>query len=622
MIKRAQHWSYLLMFALVNVLVLYLLGLRYITDLQIPQTHIIQLYLVLLYIGHIGIISLITLCLLPGILQASIRPFCSSKWLVLLLPVIIISGILFYCIIDAFIYSDYHFHFNGFFFKMLLSGAGRDIFQFSGTEWAVTVILIFAIISFEAALAYWLWKKIVIQQRQLLNRLSKIICISVITLSYLGSHVINAWGYYVLNSQVLEISQVLPFYYGLTAYSFINRHRLIDPKLRRPHRSLYTASNRQLNYPLQPLHTTKKKTLPNILFLVIDTWRADTMNKKTSPNIANFAATNWNFTNHWSAGDCTQPGIFSLFYSIPASYWASFLIKQKTPVFIDELQKLGYTMFIHGSANLTVPPFNKTVFAQVKNLQVASAGNNSWQRDTYINNKLLSFLASPKAKSKPFFGFLFYDAVHGFSYPPNMKLQFKPVWNNVDHLALNNNFDPTPYFNIYKNAVYFDDNLVAKVIERLKNEGLLKNTIVIITADHGNEFNDNHHNYWGHASNFTAAQMHIPLIIHWPGSTAKTINSYTSHYDIVPTLMTRALGVTNKTSDYSVGHDLLSGNTWKFLLVSSYQRMGLIDRKLIVTFFRGGYFTTTDAHLNRTKNSMNNLFLHQAFKQMQKFYKK
>ena len=47
------------------------------------------------------------------------------------------------------------------------------------------------------------------------------------------------------------------------------------------------------------------------------------------------------------------------------------------------------------------------------------------------------------------------------------------------------------------------DDLIGKVINQLKNKGLLENTIIIITGDHGQEFNDNKKGYWEHGGNFS-----------------------------------------------------------------------------------------------------------------------
>ncbi|MEL0625273.1 sulfatase-like hydrolase/transferase, partial [Marinomonas arenicola] len=81
---------------------------------------------------------------------------------------------------------------------------------------------------------------------------------------------------------------------------------------------------------------------------------------------------------------------------------------------------------------------------------------------------------------------------------------------DMDYLTLTKNTDPTPYHNRYRTAVYQDDMLVGKVMDDLKKRGLLDNTIVGFTGDHGQEFNDNKHNIWGHSSNFTAAETHVP----------------------------------------------------------------------------------------------------------------
>jgi hypothetical protein len=55
--------------------------------------------------------------------------------------------------------------------------------------------------------------------------------------------------------------------------------------------------------------------------------------------------------------------------------------------------------------------------------------------------------------------------------------------------------DPTPFFNLYKNSAYYVDSLVGRIIDDLKRNGRLNNTMVIITGDHGQEFNDNKKNY-------------------------------------------------------------------------------------------------------------------------------
>jgi membrane-anchored protein YejM (alkaline phosphatase superfamily) len=67
----------------------------------------------------------------------------------------------------------------------------------------------------------------------------------------------------------------------------------------------------------------------------------------------------------------------------------------------------------------------------------------------------------------------------------------------------------------YINASNHLDYQFSRIISTLKKEDLLKETIVIITGDHGEEFMEN--GRWGHNSTFSQQQIRVPLLIHIPG---------------------------------------------------------------------------------------------------------
>ena len=99
-----------------------------------------------------------------------------------------------------------------------------------------------------------------------------------------------------------------------------------------------------------------------------------------------------------------------------------------------------------------------------------------------------------------------------------------------------------------------------------------------MTADHGNEFDDNHQGYWGHGSNFTQYQLRTPLIIYWPGKNPQLFTQQTSHYDIAPTLVTRIFGCTNPIPDYGIGRVLpATQSPLPFLIANSYIDFGIIQ---------------------------------------------
>lgn len=76
------------------------------------------------------------------------------------------------------------------------------------------------------------------------------------------------------------------------------------------------------------------------------------------------------------------------------------------------------------------------------------------------------------------------------------------------------------------------------------------------------------------------------MVIHWPNVGASKVKYRTSHYGVVPTLMTHILGCTNNTTDYSAGRSLLqpSQETWIYIgdsrIFAIYQQseITVIDR--------------------------------------------
>src|SRR5699024_3017075 len=121
-----------------------------------------------------------------------------------------------------------------------------------------------------------------------------------------------------------------------------------------------------------------------------------------------------------------------------------------------------------------------------------------------------------------------------------------PSWTSVNYLTLDENTDVEPFFNLYRNSVHFVDALIGKALDKLRAQGMMDDTIIVITGDHGQAFNDTGLGYWGHNSNYSRYQTKVPLVIHWPGRQApRRIGYFTSHMDIAATLMQRVLGVNN-----------------------------------------------------------------------------
>src|SRR5205085_10797453 len=138
--------------------------------------------------------------------------------------------------------------------------------------------------------------------------------------------------------------------------------------------------------------------------------------------------------------------------------------------------------------------------------------------DRAITQEFKQFI-DKRDTSKPFFSFLLYDSAHNYYAAENIP-HIYPV-NNKDGQRLlssiKNNDDVIEVVNRYRNAIHFIDDEINQILETLKKKKLLDNTIVMITSDHGEEFDDHKQNYWGHGSNYTPVQIHVPLIMMIPG---------------------------------------------------------------------------------------------------------
>jgi len=133
---------------------------------------------------------------------------------------------------------------------------------------------------------------------------------------------------------------------------------------------------------------------------------------------------------------------------------------------------------------------------------------------------------------------------------------------------------------LYDNGVYYADYVVGRIFDDLKQQGLLNNTIIIITSDHGEGLYE--HGELGH-DNFYDYNIHIPLIIYLPGlKNGIRIDKMTQSVDIMPTLL-QILNISTPTqvqgknilekknvNDYVYGYSLkqyyVKNNDWKLII--------------------------------------------------------
>ncbi|MFZ5980039.1 MAG: sulfatase-like hydrolase/transferase [Candidatus Zixiibacteriota bacterium] len=379
-------------------------------------------------------------------------------------------------------------------------------------------------------------------------------------LMFAVSQVMHIVAYEKNDSRVTNITPYLPFYMPITSHANADRYGEVLP-LGEHEDDLRASANRYgtLNYPMRPLEFQNETGTkpPNIVMILLESWRFDAMNEQITPRIYELSKKSSVFLDHFSCGNQTTLGVFGLFYGLHATYWNAVKANNElidNPVLIDELKRRGYDFGIYARSNFERHKIKDAVFRGIDVFE-NFAGNDIMLHDVEMTERAATFVRNRVKNNIPFFSFLFYKSNHmPYRYPESREL-FKPA-AELNMVFTDRDTDPTPFLNDYCNATHYVDSLIGRLLDELNSLGVMDNTIIIVTTDHGEQFNDNRENYWGHGSNFTIFQTKVPFVLYLPGREPREITYRTSHNDLPPTLLSDWFGATTPAEYYCNGRRL------------------------------------------------------------------
>jgi glucan phosphoethanolaminetransferase (alkaline phosphatase superfamily) len=138
--------------------------------------------------------------------------------------------------------------------------------------------------------------------------------------------------------------------------------------------------------------------------------------------------------------------------------------------------------------------------------------------------------------------------------------------------------DPTPTaVNFYDNGVLRADAIINDLLSLLQRKGYLENTLVVVTADHGESLGE--HGLYTHANSVREEVLKVPLILIPYGFTAPaplTDRHFPSQVDLAPTVLGE-LGLPVPAT--WTGHDLNSAADLPFTYFEEHAFAGLIDQR-------------------------------------------
>ncbi len=138
---------------------------------------------------------------------------------------------------------------------------------------------------------------------------------------------------------------------------------------------------------------------------------------------------------------------------------------------------------------------------------------------------------------------------------------------------------------LYLATIYEFDQELQRFFDDARTHGLFKNTMVVITGDHGDEFYE--HGDFSHGGTLYDEVIHVPLIISVPGLPAAKVDKLVSSVDVMPTILD-VLGI--RPPSYISGINILSSRLHRLILSEhvSDGLMAMMTRRYKMTSYQNG----------------------------------
>ena len=484
-------------------------------------------------------------------------------------------------LVDIGIHRQFGFHFNGLVLNLLTTPGGFESMGLDYRTIAPAALALALVFAFHLALALRFPANGFLRRlanrfagRTLLSRAWPALPIG----SLVAAMLIFGVAEFYQNNLITSATDTYPIPVQVRMRKFLKRLGCTPPPRTARQGHEFRSKAARLNYPWAPVERTTPEQPLDIIWLVGESLRADLLSPERMPNTWRFAEESGiRFTSHYSGGNGTRPGMFSMFYSLHANAWDNCLNNNRGPLFFDWLIADHYQLLAQTSAKFTYPEFDRTVFAAYPQecLIEQSVGKlPPWQRDINAIDTLLAAL-DDRDPNRPFFGFVFFESTHApYTFPPD-QTPFQPYEQNLNYANVSAE-DRELLYNRDANAAHHVDAQVGRLLDYLREHDRLDHTIVVITGDHGEEFFE--HGRLGHNSTFVHEQTSPVLVMHFPGIEPSVYEGLSHHTDIVPTIAPW-LGVTSPAGNYATGGNLLDpGYRRDFFLVFGWDTAVFANR--------------------------------------------
>ena len=309
----------------------------------------------------------------------------------------------------------------------------------------------------------------------------------------------------------------------------------------------------------------------NIVMVVIESLRQQDVDPETAPFYSKLAREAILAANHYTGGNTTHFGLFSLFYGLNPYYFHDFRISQVPPVGISLLVENGYSVYSTTARTMRWYDMDKFILGNNPVAFIPEAGEN-YERDKLVTDKSLEIAGRHARSGNPYLNFIYYYTTHADYGHPEAHTLFEPeIKGRVDFSDKRlRGAGRQELVNRYRNAIHYVDSELERLVSGLRETGAWENTILIITSDHGEEFYEE--DSFGHNTNLNEYQIKVPLLMHIPGKGHEDIAKLTSHMDVIQTVLGEIFGTSIETLPFQ-GRNILSNDSGIIYVAKAhYQR--------------------------------------------------
>ncbi|HDG1692852.1 TPA: DUF3413 domain-containing protein [Kluyvera georgiana] len=551
------HW-----FALFNMLLAMVLGSRYLFVADWPTTLAGRVFSYISLVGHFSFLVFSTYLLILFPLTFIVM----SQRLMRFLSAILATAGMTLLIIDSEVFTRFHLHLNPVVWELVINPDQNE----TARDWQLMFISVPVILLVEMLFATWSWQKL----RSLTRRRHYARPVAwFFFASFIASHVMYIWADANFYRPITMQRANLPLSYPMTARRFLEKHGLLDAQDYQ--RRLVEQGDPEavtVQYPLSELRYRDMGAGQNVLLITVDGLNYSRFEQQM-PSLARFANDNVNFTQHMSAGNTADSGIFGLFYGISPGYMDGVLAARVPAALISALNQQGYQLGLFSSDGFESPIYRQALLSDF------SLPPGKSQDDTQTASQWINWLTNNAQDETRWFSWVSFNGT------------------NVSNAQASDRQ--------YGRAAAQVDEQIGRVLDALRDSGKLKNTVVIITAGHGVPLSGEKNSF-----NWSRAQLQVPLVIHWPGTPAQRIDLLTDHKDVMTTLMQRLLHVGTPANEYSQGQDLFSANRrHNWVTAADSSTLAITTPTITVVLDHNGHYKTWTAEGDRIRDQKAQLSL-------------